>query len=308
MLQIAHLRPRGFALLLLHAGIHINMGFSVTLPSFQQGAVGFQSTLTICLYPVSLSISLLVLFLQMALTIITKGFRDDISNAAPLNTGPTVPLDAEFIDLTGCGDEPITPLQGSRLNLELHQSVPPLYADESLNRIWDEMFLPEYLSPGPEQNKGDFPPYGGQRLKTTSISLLKYCPVSSDSNSTVSSTSPSPDDTAASEDINLGKVLEVFPDISYDYVNELFTIEKERPQPPDVVTDITERIIEEILHQLPYPKQKDLKRKRNASEPDANEPRWEIGPDDANDPVYSHRALVSLPASDTLAAIFLNPA
>jgi hypothetical protein len=244
----------------------------------------------------------------MALTMITKGFRDDISNAAPLNTGPTVPLDAEFIDLTGCGDEPITPLQGSRLNLELHQSVPPLYADESLNRIWDEMFLPEYLSPGPEQKKSGFPPYGWPETQDNiDFSAQNTVPVSSNSNSTVSSTSPSPDDTAASEDINLGKVLEVFPDISYDYVNELFTIEKERPQPPDVVTDITERIIEEILHQLPYPKQKDLKRKRNASEPDANEPRWEIGPDDANDPVYSHRALVSLPVSNTLAAIFLNP-
>ncbi|KAN0069401.1 hypothetical protein V8E54_012416 [Elaphomyces granulatus] len=228
----------------------------------------------------------------MALTMITKGFRDDISNAAPLNTGPTVPLDAEFIDLTGCGDEPITPLQGSRLNLELHQSVPPLYADESLNRIWDEMFLPEYLSPGPEQKKSGFPPYGWPETQDNiDFSAQNTVPVSSNSNSTVSSTSPSPDDTAASEDINLGKVLEVFPDISYDYVNELFTIEKERPQPPDVVTDITERIIEEILHQLPYPKQKDLKRKRNASEPDANEPRWEIGPDDANDPVYSHRAI-----------------
>ena len=268
------------------------MGRSCFLNEEQRG---FQSTLILCLYLVFLFLSHCAL---MALTILSKGFHDDISNATPLNTGPTVPLDADFIDLTGCGDEPIIPLQGGRLNLGLHESVPTLYhnTDESFNRIWDDMFLPEYIhSPGPERKKRGFPPF--EWLETEDnidFSAENTVPVSSNSNSTPSSASPSPDDAAASEDINLGKVLEVFPDISYDYVNELFTVEKERAQLSDVVTDITERIIEAILLQLPYPKQKDLKRKRNTPEPDANEPRWEIGPDDANDPAYSHRALVSL--------------
>ena len=109
------------------------------------------------------------------------------------------------------------------------------------------------------------------------------------------STSPSPGNAAASEDIQLGKVLEVFPDISYDHVFALFTTEMQwRPQFPGAVTDITERIVEKILHQLPYPKEKDLKRKRDTLEPDVDETRWEIGPDVANNPVYSRRVLVSL--------------
>ena len=145
--------------------------------------------------------------------------------------------------------------------------TPNYNADESLDQIQNNMPLPEYLhpsSPGPERKKRDSP-----RLVTkddTDLSNENAFPTSSNS----TSISPFPDGAVASEDPYLGQVLEVFPDINYDYVFAVYTMEKERHQFAGEVTNITGRIVREILGRLPYPKvegpkQKDLKRKRSAS-------------------------------------------
>jgi hypothetical protein len=142
--------------------------------------------------------------------------------------------------------------------------TPNYNADESLNQIRTNTPLPEDphpSSPGPEGKTEDSPP-----LVTKGVidpSNENAFPTSSNSNSI--SPWPFPDGTVASEDPYLGQVLEVFPDINYDYVFALFTMEMERRRVASEVANITERIVVEILRQLPYPKQKSLKRKRSAS-------------------------------------------
>ena len=173
--------------------------------------------------------------------------------------------------------------------------TPNYNTDESLNQIRNNMPLPGYphpSSPGPERKKGDSPPLVTEG--DIDLSDENAVPTSSNSNSTLSSISPFPDGAIAGDDAYLGQVLEGFPGINYDYVFALFTTEMERLQFEGEVTDVTERIVIEILRRLPYPKQKDLKRKRNASstsEP-AADADGEINPGDANKPASSGEMLV----------------
>ena len=157
------------------------------------------------------------------------------------------------------------------------------------------MPLPEYphpSSPGPKRKKGDPPPLVTEG--DIDLSDENVVPTSSNSNSTPSSIPPFPDSATARKDACLGKALEVFPGINHDYVFGLFIMEMQRFQFGGEATDITERVVIEILRRLPYPKQKDLKRKRNASstsEP-AADADGEINPGDANKPASSGQMLV----------------
>ncbi|XHG04433.1 hypothetical protein AWENTII_007701 [Aspergillus wentii] len=83
------------------------------------------------------------------------------------------------------------------------------------------------------------------------------------------------------EDDPLPKVLELFPDISQQYVKDLFARHK-----PDQDTSY-EKIIEEILANPSYPKQKELKRKRTVTEDDKD---WESGPGHHGDTLYLNTA------------------
>ena len=152
------------------------------------------------------------------------------------------------------------------------------------------MPLPEYThpsNPGPERKKGDSPPLVTEG--DIDLSDENAVPTSSNSNSTLPSIPLFPDGAAASKDACLGKVLEVFPGISHDYAFGLFTMEMERLLFAGEAIDITERVVMEILRRLPYPKQKNLKRKTSEPAADAD---GEIHPGDANKPASSGQMLV----------------
>lgn len=63
------------------------------------------------------------------------------------------------------------------------------------------------------------------------------------------------------EDACLAQVLEVFPDVSHEYVRELYNSREISHMRSDG-QDSTPLIIDAVLAQPQYPKQKELKRKR----------------------------------------------
>lgn len=94
---------------------------------------------------------------------------------------------------------------------------------------------------------------------------------------------------SSNDDACLTKILELFPDISHQYVNDLCAFYKthalSHQQGGD--SNFIEPIIEDILTKLPYPKQKDAKRKR-AAEDEEDSQDWKETSEQNNDTMYFH--------------------
>lgn len=88
--------------------------------------------------------------------------------------------------------------------------------------------------------------------------------------------------TTITEDACLAKALSIFPDISHDYVRQLYESVKQNQSGPNVA----EHVINEILEGQIYPKQRSVKR-RKISEPGD---RWGEGDGILRDKSYYHAA------------------
>ncbi|KAL1986976.1 hypothetical protein VTN96DRAFT_5132 [Rasamsonia emersonii] len=75
---------------------------------------------------------------------------------------------------------------------------------------------------------------------------------------------------AQGESIFLGKILEVFPDISHEYVKNLYEKHNVNLGPGQDVTHIIEPAVDQILADGTYPKQKNRKRKREPADSESD--------------------------------------
>ena len=100
-----------------------------------------------------------------------------------------------------------------------------------------------------------------------------------------------PTSTVTPYDQCLRKVQEVFPDVSIDYVKNLYDRHPPKTPSPDAIP-ISEEIISQILDSANYPKERDrqneLKRKRADSD-EERAAQW-AAPKEISDPNYGHDA------------------
>lgn len=97
-----------------------------------------------------------------------------------------------------------------------------------------------------------------------------------------------------SEAACLEKALELFPDISHQYVAGLFTIHKSNASRQAQDIRPVDRVIEDILEKSSYPKQKDAKRKRTEEQEDDQEWKDDSGQSSA-DADYKYTSWVHSP-------------
>ncbi|KAL2011185.1 hypothetical protein VTN00DRAFT_3903 [Thermoascus crustaceus] len=206
-----------------------------------------------------------------------------------------VPKGVEVIDISSDGESVATFRDGSDLNFQ-HNELFGLFDNrkDSENNILRELFpeIGRSASPGPTRKKRRavnpfrWPDIADSPVESIDLSNDDFSPASSYTSNTSITPSDIPKPEMSSEDACLARILELFPDISHQHVRELYNHHKNDDLTPGRAESRTiENIIEDILQNPPYPKQRDAKRKRTPESDD--ETQWKA---DADEPWYFHRA------------------
>lgn len=207
-----------------------------------------------------------------------------------------VPKGVEVIDISSDGESVANFRDDSDLNFQ-NSDLFGLFDDrkDSDNNILRDLFpeIERPASPGSARkrrravNPFQWPDIADSPVESIDLSNDDFF---SPASSYTSNTSITPSDIhkpeMSDEDACLTRILELFPDISHQHVRELYNHHKNYDHTQGRAESRTiENIIEDILQNPSYPKQRDAKRKRTPESDD--ETQWKA---DANDPWYFHRA------------------